>query len=256
MQLRAADGRLSGRVALVTGASRGIGRAIACALAAAGAAVVLVARDADRLAAAVDEITGAGGRAVAAPGDVLAPGAPARLVSGAVDAFGRLDVLVNNAGMNRPGPALELDEDSWDRVVDLNLKAPFFLSQAAARVMAAQGTGVIINLASTMGAVGDAGRAPYCASKHGVVGLTRALAVEWAPLGIRVNAVGPTWVETDLTRRSLADPAFRADVLGRVPLGRLPEVDEVAEAVVYLASDAARSITGHHLLLDGGWTAR
>lgn len=246
-----------GRIALVTGASRGIGRAIATALAQAGFDLLLVARDVDGLQMTRDLCASdPARRAVALPLDLRAAGAPARAVDAAMDAFGRLDVLINNAGINRPGPSLQTSPQDWDIVVDLNLRVPFFACQAAARLMAAQGGGAIVNLASTMGAVGDADRAAYCASKSGLVGLTRALAIEWAPLGIRVNAVGPTWVETDLTRHALGDAGFRSSVLQRVPLGRLPAVEDVAAAVTFLASDAARCITGHHLLVDGGWTAR
>jgi NAD(P)-dependent dehydrogenase (short-subunit alcohol dehydrogenase family) len=252
-----APGPLAGRVALVTGASRGIGRAIALALARAGADVALSARDREGLEATAAAAEAAGGRqATALVADLTSPGAPGSVVAGTLRAFGRLDVLVNNAGVNRPGLALDVTEADWDAIFDLNLRATFFVSQAAARAMAAGGGGAVVNVASIMGAVADGDRAPYCASKTGLVGLTRALALEWAPLGIRVNAVGPTWVETEMTRRSLSDPEFLAGVLARIPQGRLPAPEDVANAVVFLASPAAACITGQHLLVDGGWTAR
>jgi 2-deoxy-D-gluconate 3-dehydrogenase len=176
-------------------------------------------------------------------------------VDSVVSEFGHLDVLVNNAGMNIPQGVFDVDEASWDTVLDTNLKGTFFVTQAAARHMADRGEGGrIINIASQAGVVGIEERSAYGSSKGGVVVLTKVLALELAHYGITVNAVAPTFVATELARNTLADPKWRERILSRIPLGRLAEVDEVAAATVYLASPAADIVTGHTLLLDGGWT--
>ena len=241
--------RLDGRVAVVTGASRGIGLACAQVLADAGADVVLMARDAAALTAAAADIGGA--RTVTC--DVTDATRVAQAFSGLV----RVDILVHSAGGNIPEPFLDVSEEHLHALMALNLMGAFRTTQAAARVMVAGGRGgAIVHVSSDLGHVGMAGRTAYTATKHGVEGLVRAAALELAPLGIRVNSVGPTFVETALTRPYLVDPAFRAEVLRQIPLGRIGTVEEVAAAVLFLASPAASLITGASLLVDGGWTAQ
>jgi NAD(P)-dependent dehydrogenase (short-subunit alcohol dehydrogenase family) len=244
--------RLDGKTALVTGAGRGIGRAAALALAAAGADLVLVSRTPDELAAAAREIEENGGRARTLPLDVTDSGA----VRDAIAGLAALDILVNNAGVNRPQPFLEVDEATLDRLLALNVRAAFLVAQAAARRMAANGAGVVINMTSQMGHVGsERDRTVYVMTKHAIEGLTKAMAVELAPLGVRVVAIAPTFIDTPLVRPFFDDPSFREWVLGRIPLGRLGTVEEVASAIVFLASPAAALVTGSSLLVDGGWTA-
>jgi NAD(P)-dependent dehydrogenase (short-subunit alcohol dehydrogenase family) len=242
--------RLDGRVALVTGAGRGLGRGCAAELAAAGATVVLVARSAAELEAAAAETGG-----VAHVADVTDEAAVERAVA-AADALGDLRILVTAAGTNRPGPAQTYPTADWDALFAVNVRATFLACRAVgARLLRRGVPGSLVTVSSQMGAVGYPGRAAYCAAKHAVDGLTRALAVEWARAGVRVNAVAPTFVATPLTRPMLADPAFRADVLRRLPTGRLATAEDVARAVRYLACDASASVTGHVLRVDGGWTA-
>jgi NAD(P)-dependent dehydrogenase (short-subunit alcohol dehydrogenase family) len=244
--------RLDGKIALVTGAGRGIGRAVALALAAAGAEPVLVSRTQRELDEVAREIIAGGGRARSLPLDVTRSDAVR-------DAFGgldRLDILVNNAGLNRPQPFLEVDEATLDLLLGVNVRAAFVVAQAAARPMVAQGGGVIINMSSQMGHVGsDLNRAVYVMTKHAVEGLTKAMAVELAPRGVRVVSIAPTFVTTPLTKPFFEDPVFHKWVLDRIPMGRLGTVEEVASAVVFLASPAAALVTGSSLLVDGGWTA-
>ncbi len=243
---------LSGQTALVTGASRGIGRAIALGLAQAGARVVLMSRDRRSLEAVADELTASGGLADVVPCDVN----DVRAVARAVAALSRLDILVNNAGTNVPEPFTEVSEDHFDRIVNLNLKAAFFVAQAAVKKMLEGGGGVIVNVTSQMGHVGAANRTVYCASKHALEGLTKALAVELAPHRIRVVSVAPTFIETDMTRPMLAESQFEQSVLSRIPLGQMGQPQDVANAVVFLASSQANFVTGASLLVDGGWTAQ
>lgn len=250
---------LRGASALVTGAGSGIGQATALALAAAGARVVVTEQPhlMDRAEATVGSIRDAGGpEATAVPLNVADLDSIAQCVEAAANG-GRLDVLVNNAGLNVPQMAFDVTEEAWDKVLDVNLKGLFFTSQAAGRVMRDQTPqgGAIINIASQMGLVGYVKRAAYCSSKAGVVNLSRVLAFEWAEYGIRVNSVCPTFVETPLTRPMFEDPAFKEDVYRRIPLGRLATPEDVAAAVVYLAGPGAGMVTGHALAVDGGWTA-
>jgi NAD(P)-dependent dehydrogenase (short-subunit alcohol dehydrogenase family) len=245
--------RLDGRVALVIGAGRGLGRGCAVELARAGARVVLVARTESELIEAAAE---AGNDAALIVADATQPGEVARVVAEAA-ALGELSVLVAAAGTNRPGPARDYPISDWDLLFDLNVRATFLACQAFGDALLTRGRrGSIVMLSSQLGSVGYPGRVAYCATKHAVDGMTRALAVEWARDGIRVNAVAPTFVETPLTKQWLDDPAFRAEVLERrLPTGRLAEIEDVAHAVRYLACDASNNVTGHILKVDGGWTA-
>jgi NAD(P)-dependent dehydrogenase (short-subunit alcohol dehydrogenase family) len=236
----------------VTGAGRGIGRAVALALAAAGAELVLVSRTASELDEVVDEIASGGGNARSLPFDVTQSDA----VRDAFAGLERIDILVNNAGLNRPQPFLEVDEPTLDLMLGLNVRAAFVVAQTAARLMVARGSGVIINMSSQMGHVGsERDRTVYVMTKHALEGLTKAMAVELAPKGVRVVSIAPTFVETPLSKPFLDDPDTRKWILGRIPLGRVGTVEEVALAVVFLASPAAALVTGSSLLVDGGWTA-
>jgi NAD(P)-dependent dehydrogenase (short-subunit alcohol dehydrogenase family) len=244
--------RLDGRRALVTGAGRGIGLAAAAALAQAGAHVVLAARTEAEIAAVAAEIRDEGGSAQPLVLDVTETAA----VRTAIEARPPFDILVNNAGTNRPAPFLDVTEQDYDAVTLLNQRAAFFVAQAVARGMVQAGLrGSIIHISSQMGHVGGARRAVYCMSKHGIEGLTKAMAIDLAPHGIRVNSIGPTFIDTPLTRPFWNDKAFHADVLGRIKLGRLGTVEDLMGAVVFLASDAAALVTGTALVIDGGWTA-
>jgi len=248
--------RLDGKVAAVTGAGRGLGRGIAVCLAAAGADLVVTGRRLAALDGVRREIEAAGRRCVPLELDVRDLRTIDAMAERVASEFGRLDVLVNNAGMNIRTSALEVTEDEWDTVLDTNLKGVFFCSQAAGRLMLRAGGGAIVNLASTMGVVALENRATYCSSKGGVVLLTKQLALEWAPRHIRVNAVAPTFVETDMTAEVLRDPVAGPKALSRIPIGRAVDVAEVARAVLYLASPAASAVTGVVLPVDGGYLAQ
>lgn len=250
---RTPPSRLDGLVALVTGAGRGLGRGCALALADAGADLVLLARSGDELAGVAREVGDVGRRATPVVCDITDAGR----VADTIDALDRIDILVNSAGANIPEPFLAVSEEHLDRVLALNVKGTFLVGQRAARRMIARGEGgVIITISSQMGHIGSPTRTVYCATKHAVEGLTKAMAVELAPHGIRVNTVAPTFVETAMTRPFFEDEAFRADVLARIPLGRLGRIEDIMGAVVFLASPAAALITGASLLVDGGWTAQ
>ena len=244
--------RLDGAVALVTGAGSGIGQGAALALAAAGARLVLVGRTQATLDATRATIKDQGGEATTLVCDVTDAGQ----VTAQIEGLPRIDVLVNNAGMNIPEDFLAVSEENLDRLLALNVKGAFLVAQAAARRMAAVRGGSIINMSSQMGHVGSPRRSVYCMTKHALEGLTKALAVELAPQGIRVNTVAPTFAETPMTRPFFADAAFRDAVLSQIPIGRLAKVEDIVGAIVFLASPAAAMITGTSLLVDGGWTAR
>jgi NAD(P)-dependent dehydrogenase (short-subunit alcohol dehydrogenase family) len=244
--------RLDSKTALVTGAGRGIGRAVALALATAGAELILVSRTRSQLEEVAREIQKDGGQARVVPFDVTNTAAMHAAFAG----IERLDILVNNAGLNRPLPFLEVDEATLDLLLGLNVRAAFLVAQAAARLMVTRGGGVIVNMSSQMGHVGsERDRTVYVMTKHAIEGLTKAMAVELAPKGVRVVSIAPTFVTTPLTKPFFDDAAFRKWVVDRIPLGRLGTVDEVAQAVVFLASPAAALVTGSSLLVDGGWTA-
>ena len=244
---------LDGQRALVAGASGGIGSGCAAALAEAGADVVLLGRSVERLESAAQAVEAAGRSAERYECDVT----DARTVAETFAMVGAVDVVVNAAGANIPEPFVDVSEEHFDLIVALNLKGTFLVTQAAVRAMLdASATGAVISISSQMGHVGDANRTVYCATKHALEGLTKALAVELAPQGIRVNSVAPTFVETPMTAPFFADHEFRESVESRIPLGRIGVVDDVAGAVVFLASPAAALITGTSLVVDGGWTAR
>jgi gluconate 5-dehydrogenase len=244
---------LAGRKALVTGASRGIGRRLALGLAEAGADVAVAARSAEALESAAGDIRALGRRAAAVAMDVAAHGSIEAGVARAAEALGGLDILVNNAGMEEVRPSLEVDEALWDRILDTNLKGAFFCAQACARRMGA--SGAIVNVCSLTSEVGVPTAAPYTASKSGLLGMTRALAAEWAPRAIRVNGIGPGYFRTELTEVFYRDEAWQQAMLAKIPLGRFGRLDDLVGATVFLCSDAAAYVTGQLLYIDGGYMA-
>ena len=254
--MEAPDFRLDGRVAMVTGASKGIGRSLSVALAGAGATVAVAARDAAALEDLAAEIEAGGGRAMAVALDVREVASIDAAVGAVRDRFGSLDVLVNNAGLGANHPAEDVTEDDWDEMMDVNLRGLFFCCRAAGRVMLEQGSGRIVNMSSQAGMVGIRNHAVYSASKGGVNLLTKVLALEWSSRGVTVNAVAPTFIYTPGTAERLDDPDFLKGVLDRIPIGRVGSIDDVAAAVIYLASPAGSLVTGHVLVVDGGWTAQ
>ncbi len=241
---------LEGKVALVTGASRGIGKAVALDMARLGAKVVASARNTELLDALVSEIQSAGGEAVAVVGDVAVTADADQLVARALEAFGRVDILVNNAGITRDGLLLRMKDEDWDAVLDTNLKGAFLCSRAAAKVMSKQKQGRIINISSVVGEMGNAGQVNYSASKAGLLGLTKATARELARRNVTVNAITPGFIVTDMTE-GLSDKA-REGLTSQIPLGRLGTVEDVAALVAFLASDQAAYITGQILGVNGG----
>ena len=244
--------RLDGKRALVTGAGRGIGLAAAAALAEAGAHVTLAARTTKEIEQAAEAIRARGQQAEPLTLDVM----DVQAVRNALAAREPFDVLFNNAGTNRPGPFADVSEKNYDLVFDLNMRAAFFVAQAVAqRLLAAKRPGSIINMSSQLGHVGWAGRTIYVASKHAIEGFTKALAVELAPMGIRVNSIAPTFIETPMTRPFFQNQAFMLSVLNKIKLGRIGQVEDLMGAIVFLASDASSLMTGTSLVVDGGWTA-
>jgi NAD(P)-dependent dehydrogenase (short-subunit alcohol dehydrogenase family) len=251
---------LAGRRALVTGASRGIGEAIALGLARFGADVAVTARDVARLADVSAEIETLGRRAVPIAMDMADVGGIRGGVAEAAAALGGVDLLVVNAGTEEVCPSLDVEEALWDKILETNLKGAFFTAQAVARVMreAAGGErqgGTIVNVCSLTSAVGVPTAAAYGASKAGLLGLTRTLATEWAPLGIRVNAIGPGYFRTALTEMFYADDAWQAAMLAKIPAGRFGDLRDLVGASVFLSSDAARYVTGQIVYVDGGYMA-
>lgn len=250
------DFRLDGQVAVVTGASMGIGYGLAKALANVGARVALTARSVDALEKLAAEIRQEGGQAQPFALDVREVLQINKVMAQIHNHFGRLDILVNNAGLGFNHPALEVNEADWDEMMAVNLKGLFFCCQAAGRIMLEQGHGRIINMSSQASVVGIRDHAVYCASKGGVNQLTRVLALEWSAKGVTVNAVAPTFIYTPGTAERLDNPEYRAGVLARLPIGRVGTITDVAAAVIYLASPAGAMVSGTVLLVDGGWTAQ
>ena len=246
---------LVGRKALVTGASRGIGQALAIGLARAGADVAVSAREAAALAPAVDAVNAAGRKGAALALDVRDVAAARRGADAAAAALGGLDILVNNAGVEEISDSLAVDEALWDRILDTNLKGAFFCAQAAARIMAAGTGGAVLNICSLTSEVGVPTAAPYGSSKSGLLGMTRALAAEWAPRGIRVNGIGPGYFRTELTEVFYRDEAWQQAMLAKIPMRRFGRLDDLVGAAVFLCSDAATYITGQCLYIDGGYMA-
>ena len=250
--------RLDGKRALVTGAGRGIGVAAASALAEHGADVTLVARsgaEIDAVAAQINERQKAQGLIGSARSIVLDVTDLPRMQA-AIASAGPFDILVNNAGTNRPAPLLDVTVDDFDAIFGLNVRAAYFVAQSVARgLVDAKLPGSIINISSQMGHVGAIRRSVYCGSKHAVEGMTKAMAMDLAPHQIRVNTIGPTFIETPLAAGFLKDPAFRDSVLAKIKLGRLGKVEDLMGAVVYLTSSASSLVTGTSLVVDGGWTA-
>ena len=244
---------LSGLTAVVTGASKGLGAGCALALADAGANLILVARNADDLTKVASDIEAKGRSAHIIAADVTDTDA----ISAALKAAPAFHILVNNAGVNIPEPFTDVTAEHFDRIMGLNVKAAFFVAQtAAARMISENIRGSIVHMSSQMGHVGAANRTVYCTSKHAIEGLTKAMAVDLAPHGIRVNSVAPTFIETPMTQPFFEDEAFKQSVLEQIPLGHIGQIDDVANAIVYLASPASKLVTVSSLKVDGGWTAR
>jgi NAD(P)-dependent dehydrogenase (short-subunit alcohol dehydrogenase family) len=245
---------LKGKVVAVTGASRGIGRGLASCFAEQGAHVAALARDLPRLQELAAEIGASGGKCSAYALDIRDVPAIRPAFDAIVADLGRIDVLVNNAGMGKPIPAIDIAEADWDEMMSLNLKGAFFCAQAAARHMLSRGYGRIVNISSQAAVVAIEGEAVYCASKGGVNQLTKVLALEWSKRGVTVNAVGPTFTYTPGTAERLDDPEFRAGVLAKIPRGRIGSVLDIAAAVQYLAADCSDMVNGAFIPVDGGWT--
>jgi NAD(P)-dependent dehydrogenase (short-subunit alcohol dehydrogenase family) len=249
--------RLNGRRALVTGGSKGLGRIFATTLAEAGADVLVVSRtqvDCDATAREIASQTGRNVVGVAA--DVSQRAAVDELVERARESLGPIDILVNSAGINARGPIADLHENDWDDVLNTNLKAPFLLARRFGPLMAARGWGRIIHLGSILSTIGIAGRTPYASSKTGLLGLTRVLALEWATNGVTVNAICPGPFATDMNKPLLNDPVQYQAFVAKIPMGRWGELEEIAGAALFLASDASSYMTGTTLYVDGGWTAQ
>jgi 2-deoxy-D-gluconate 3-dehydrogenase len=249
-------GPLAGKVALVTGASRGIGRAVARALAEAGADVALAARSTVDLTVVADEITELGRRARPVPLDVTDATSVNGAVAATVDGLGGLDILVNNAGIVHTAPVLETSDDDWDRVMSTNLRGAFLCSRAAGRILTAQRSGKVINMASNFGLMATPAHASYCASKAAILQLTRVLALEWARFNVQVNAIAPGYVATDLNAETRQDAALTERIISRIPARRMAEADEIGALAVLLASEASDFMTGSTLVIDGGHAVR
>jgi len=249
------DFDLSGKVAIVTGAGRGMGYDITLALAKYGADLVVCSRTVSELERVAEEARGLGSIAMIHQIDICRTSDIERMVEESVKAFGHIDILVNNAGVNIPQWAVDVTEEAWDKIMAVNLKGLFFCAKAVGKVMIQQKKGKIINVSSQSGSVGLPQRAAYCSSKAGVNLLTKVLAMEWAQYNINVNAIAPTFIETPFTKPMFEKEGFREYVLGNIPLGRVGKPEDVVGAVIYLASDASDLVTGHILLIDGGWTA-
>lgn len=248
--------KLDGKIALVTGSASGIGRSIAIALAEAGADVVCHCRMAGDAAATIAAITDLGRRATEAAGDMADKETPRRIAEETVAAYGRIDILINNAGMIRRSPAVDFSEDDWSTVIEVNLSSVFRLSQAVGRHMTAHGSGKIVNIASLLSFQGGITVPAYTASKSGVAGLTKALANEWAKHNVNVNAIAPGYMATKNTEALQADETRNRQILERIPAGRWGSPDDLAGAAVFLSSAASDYLQGHIMIVDGGWMAR
>lgn len=246
---------LSGKIALVTGAASGLGRAIAVGLAKAGASVSAADIDLEGAERTAEEIRVAGGKAIALQVDVCEPAQVKKMVDSTLAEFNSLDIAFNIPGINVRKYALELSEEEWDRVIDVNLKGVFLCAKCVGKIMVQQRRGSMINMASIFGAVCMPRQVAYASSKGGVLQMTKVLAVEWAPYGVRVNALAPAYVKTPLVRQVMEDKAWYEDVRGRTPLGRLAEPEEIVGPALFLASDASSYVTGTVIFVDGGWTA-
>ena len=248
--------RLKGRVAIITGAGSGNGRGIALRFSEEGVRIVAADLDPESARETANLVEDAGGEAFAVRADVSRREQVSAMVEAATEQFGAIDILVNNAGVETLVPLLDLEESEWDRIVDTNLKGAFLCAQIAARAMVSARTpGAIVNIASINAKIALAGQAHYTSSKGGLIMLTKSMALDLAPHGIRVNAIGPGVIETRMTERSLSDPERRAMLLSKVPLGRVGQPRDVANAALFLASDEASYITGTTLYVDGGWLA-
>ncbi|MGD9629005.1 MAG: 2-dehydro-3-deoxy-D-gluconate 5-dehydrogenase KduD [Pyrinomonadaceae bacterium] len=247
---------LAGKAALVTGASRGIGKTIAIALGEAGADVACHSRTEDGAAEAIEAVKNLGRKAVSVVGDMADKDAPKRVAAAALAELGKIDILINNAGMIRRSPAVDHSEEDWSTVIEVNLSSVFRLSQEIGRHMVERGSGKIINIASLLSFQGGITVPAYTASKSGVAGLTKALANEWAKHGVNVNAIAPGYIETDNTSALRADETRNRQILERIPAGRWGDADDLSGAVVFLSSSASDYVQGHVMVVDGGWMAR
>ncbi len=245
---------LEDKVAVITGASQGIGSEMAKLLGTAGAKVALVARNEKKLKSLAEEMMAAGHEAMPFPCDITKVEDISVMMKQIYDHFGQIDILINNAGINIAKPEDQVTEDDWDTVLDLNLKSVFFCCQAAGRYMKERKQGKVINISSQMAQVGYFKRAAYCSSKGGVTQLTRALAIEWSSYQINVNSIAPTFIETPMTEKMFDDPTFKSEVLSRIPLGRLAKTEDLFGALLFLSSSSSDMVTGQTLFVDGGWT--
>ena len=247
---------LKEKVAVVTGGNRGLGRTFALSLAKMGADVVVIGRDEVNNLSVIKEIESYGRRAMSLAVDLQDVTAIKSMVETIKNEFGKIDILVNNAGVSTTNFALDVEEEEWNKVMDLNVRSLFFCSQVIAKEMKEQKSGKIINIASVVGAVGDVGISPYTASKAAVINLTRSLALEWARFGIQVNAIGPAYIETEMNSDELSNPRVREKIINKTPMKRLGKAEELEGALLLLASDASSFITGQTIFVDGGWLAQ
>ncbi len=241
---------LNGKVALVTGASRGIGRAVALKLAVEGADVVVTATSLERAQKTADEITAKGGKALAVKVDVSSSSDVEALFAKTAEVFGKLDILVNNAGITRDGLLMRMKDADWDAVIDTNLKGAFVCTREAVKLMGKAKGGSIVNISSVVGEMGNAGQSNYCASKAGLIGLTKAVAREYAKRNITVNAITPGFIETDMT--DVLSPSVKEDLMKQIPAGRFGKPEDIANAVFFLVSEMGSYVTGHVLSVNGG----
>jgi len=246
---------LEGKTVIVTGGNRGIGQEIAIDFAQLGANVIVIARDKNSLNQTLDLLNESRGHHKIYALDITEINEVSTVINDVISIYGKIDVLVNNAGINISKPAFEIDEEDWNKVLDTNLKALFFISKFVGKYMAKEENGKIVNVASQVGFVGYYDRASYASSKGGVIQLTKALAVEWAQYNINVNAIAPTFVETELTEKMFENKTFKEDVLNRILFHKMPQPTDISGAVIYLSSQLSNFVTGETIKVDGGWTA-